>query len=184
MKRFADRLREARAAAGLTQEQLGFALGVTKSSVSAWEISRETPSFQLLALLRATLQRSLDELVCAAAPSAVARVAGERSSGACKTEFPAAMTRSAPCCCVTSICHPSAVSLCWNSSGPAAIRRFFESRDATRISCKTCGVVFDLSTELADLKETSSQRRSNSRRSGDRNFLSRRTNLPREIRLR
>lgn len=64
MKRFADRLREARIAAGLTQEQLGFAVGVTKSSVSAWENGRETPSFRILPALRRELGRSLDELVC------------------------------------------------------------------------------------------------------------------------
>lgn len=64
MKSFGDRLREARKAAGLTQEQLGFALGVTKSSVSAWENNRETPSFRLLPALRGTLKRSLDELIC------------------------------------------------------------------------------------------------------------------------
>lgn len=64
MNSFADRLREARTAAGLTQEQLGFALGVTKSSVSAWENGRETPGFKLLPELRRTLQRSLDELIC------------------------------------------------------------------------------------------------------------------------
>ena len=64
MKRFADRLREARVAAGLTQEQLGFTLGVTKSSVSAWENGRETPAFKLLPRLRHALKRSLDELVC------------------------------------------------------------------------------------------------------------------------
>jgi len=64
MKSFGDRLREARKAAGLTQEQLGFALGVTKSSVSAWENNRETPSFRLLPNLRGALKRSLDELIC------------------------------------------------------------------------------------------------------------------------
>lgn len=64
MKSFGDRLREARKAAGLTQEQLGFALGVTKSSVSAWENDRETPSFRLLPNLRSVLKRSLDELIC------------------------------------------------------------------------------------------------------------------------
>ncbi|WP_181393102.1 helix-turn-helix transcriptional regulator [Stenotrophomonas sp. HMWF023] len=37
-----------RAAAGLTQEQLGFTIGVTRSSVSAWENKRETPSFRTL----------------------------------------------------------------------------------------------------------------------------------------
>jgi transcriptional regulator with XRE-family HTH domain len=64
MKRFADRLREARVAAGLTQEQLGFVLGVTKSSVSAWENGRETPSFRVLPQLRIALKQSLDELIC------------------------------------------------------------------------------------------------------------------------
>lgn len=69
MKRFADRLREARVAAGLTQEQLGFALGVTKSSVSAWENGRETPNFKLLPKLREALRTSLDELICGASSS-------------------------------------------------------------------------------------------------------------------
>lgn len=64
MKRFADRLREARIAAGFTQEQLGFALGVSKSSVSAWERGKETPNFRLLPQLRTSLKRSLDELIC------------------------------------------------------------------------------------------------------------------------
>lgn len=64
MKGFGDRLREARIAAGMTQEQLGFALGVTKASVSAWENERETPSFRVLPELRNTLKRPLDELIC------------------------------------------------------------------------------------------------------------------------
>ena len=69
MKQFADRLREARVAAGMTQEQLGFALGITKSSVSAWENNRETPSFRMLPKLRHHLGRSLDELICDIAPA-------------------------------------------------------------------------------------------------------------------
>ena len=68
MKRFADRLREARVTAGMTQEQLGFALGITKSSVSAWENGRETPSFRMLPELRRELGRSLDELICGVSP--------------------------------------------------------------------------------------------------------------------
>ena len=76
MKRFADRLREARAAAGLTQEQLGFVLGITKSSVSAWENGRETPSFKMLPELRRALGRSLDELICGTA-TGDAREVGE-----------------------------------------------------------------------------------------------------------
>ena len=64
MKAFSDRLREARAAAGLTQEQLGFATDVTKSSVSAWENGREMPSFKVLPALRKALGVSLDALIC------------------------------------------------------------------------------------------------------------------------
>lgn len=64
MPDFHQRLRAARKAAGMTQEQLGFQIGVTKASVSAWETGRETPSFRLLPLLREVLGRSLDELIC------------------------------------------------------------------------------------------------------------------------
>jgi len=77
MERFAERLRSARQAMGLTQEQLGFALGVTKSSVSAWETGRETPSFTLLPGLRKTLQRSLDELICGPGRSTAASLREE-----------------------------------------------------------------------------------------------------------
>jgi transcriptional regulator with XRE-family HTH domain len=70
MKSFADRLREARVALGMTQEQLGFAVGLTKSSISAWENSRETPSFHTLPKLREVLHLTLDELVCGQSPAA------------------------------------------------------------------------------------------------------------------
>lgn len=88
MKSFSDRLRTARTATGLTQEQLGFAIGVTKSSISAWENGRETPSFHLLPKLRAALGCSLDALVCGtvAAPASTGiaepRLGGEASHGA------------------------------------------------------------------------------------------------------
>lgn len=61
---FSTRLREARLAANLTQEQLGFAVDVTKSSVSAWENGREMPGLRNLPKLRAALGCSLDYLVC------------------------------------------------------------------------------------------------------------------------
>ena len=63
MSRFPDRLRQLRLAAGLTQEQLGFAVEVTKSSVSAWENGREAPSFRSLGLLKEALGCSLDTLI-------------------------------------------------------------------------------------------------------------------------
>lgn len=64
MRQFGDKLREARVATGMTQEKLGFELGVTKASVSAWETGREVPSFRLLNTLRETLNCSLDNLIC------------------------------------------------------------------------------------------------------------------------
>lgn len=63
MSNFANRLREARLVAGLTQEELGFALDVTKSSVSSWEKDRESPSYRVLAQLPFVLNVSLDHLV-------------------------------------------------------------------------------------------------------------------------
>lgn len=73
MKSFGDRLREARTASGMTQEQLGFALGVTKASISAWENGRETPSFRVLPELRNALKRSLDELICGVGPTSTTK---------------------------------------------------------------------------------------------------------------
>lgn len=64
MTDFPGRLRAARKREGLTQEQLGFELSVTKSSVSAWETGQETPSFRLLPVLKRVLGVSLDELLC------------------------------------------------------------------------------------------------------------------------
>ena len=75
MQHFASRLREARIAAGLTQEQLGFALDVTKSSVSAWENGREAPSFRLLPRMSQVLGRSLDSLLCGQGEAVAAQVA-------------------------------------------------------------------------------------------------------------
>ncbi len=91
MKRFSDRLREARVAAGMTQEQLGLELDITKSSVSAWENNRETPSFRMLPELRRLLGRSLDELICGvqpmeASPEAAARSWASDASPAARNE--------------------------------------------------------------------------------------------------
>lgn len=66
MSSFAEALRRARRMVGLTQEQLGFEVHVSKSAVSAWENGREYPSFHtLLRLLRlrAVLRISLDALL-------------------------------------------------------------------------------------------------------------------------
>lgn len=64
MSAFPEKLKSARLRLGLTQEQLGYELNVTKASVSAWENGREAPSFRLLPKLRQLLGVSLDELIC------------------------------------------------------------------------------------------------------------------------
>lgn len=64
MSNFGDRVRRMRIAVGLTQEQLGFAAGVSKQAVSDWENGRQYPNFHAWPKLRATLQRSLDDLIC------------------------------------------------------------------------------------------------------------------------
>ena len=61
---FPKRLKKARSALGLTQEQLGFELDVTKSTISAWENGRDAPGFRLLPKLKAVLGVSLDHLIC------------------------------------------------------------------------------------------------------------------------
>lgn len=90
MKQFADRLREARIAAGMTQEQLGFALGITKSSVSAWENGRETPSFRMLPKLRHHLGRPLDELICGVTLADTRQIGDELLSYAAREASPVA----------------------------------------------------------------------------------------------
>ena len=69
MSTFGERLRKARLAADLTQEVLGFELGVSKASVSAWENNREMPSFRLLPSMRDVLGVSLDVLIYGDSPS-------------------------------------------------------------------------------------------------------------------
>jgi transcriptional regulator with XRE-family HTH domain len=61
---FPERLKTGRLALGLTQEQLGFELDVTKSTVSAWENGRDAPGFRLLPALKQVLGVSLDYLIC------------------------------------------------------------------------------------------------------------------------
>nr|WP_199043639.1 helix-turn-helix transcriptional regulator [Dyella sp. ASV24] len=66
MANFSDRLRAARTAANFTQEQLGFAVGVSKQAVSDWENERQHPSWPLLAPLSKELGVSLDHLIAGA----------------------------------------------------------------------------------------------------------------------
>ncbi len=73
---FPERLKAARLALGLTQEQLGFELDVTKSTVSAWENGRDAPGFRYLPALKLALGVSLDFLICGGAEDGAADPAG------------------------------------------------------------------------------------------------------------
>lgn len=76
MGSFGDRLRKARAAAELTQDQLGFAVGLSKQAVAAWESGRTFPGFDVWPKIRAALGVSLDDLICGDAAAASAAHAG------------------------------------------------------------------------------------------------------------
>lgn len=73
MNTFGDRLRQARSHMGLSQDALADRMEVSKSAISAWENNRESPSFDKLVRMRASLETSLDELICGDA--SVARMA-------------------------------------------------------------------------------------------------------------
>ena len=89
MSGFPERLKSARLRLGMTQEQLGYELNVTKASVSAWENGREAPGFRLLPRLREVLGVPLDELLCgigdlAASPIDVIAIRGEEEAALLK----------------------------------------------------------------------------------------------------
>ena len=60
---FNDRLTDLRKRKGLSQEQLGYELGVSRQTVSNWELGQSYPDFQRLVLLSDYYEMSLDELV-------------------------------------------------------------------------------------------------------------------------
>ena len=60
---FNERLIDLRRKRGLSQEQLGYELGVSRQTVSKWELGQSYPDFQRLVLLSDYYEMSLDELV-------------------------------------------------------------------------------------------------------------------------
>lgn len=62
-KRLARNIRNARKAAGLTQEQLAQRIGLTKNSVSFYENAKRMPSIETMSIMRNVLGTSLDDLV-------------------------------------------------------------------------------------------------------------------------
>ena len=61
--RFNERLVDLRKRQGLSQEELGYELGVSRQTVSKWELGQSYPDFQRLVLLADYFEISLDELV-------------------------------------------------------------------------------------------------------------------------
>jgi transcriptional regulator with XRE-family HTH domain len=60
MNTFGKRLRAAREAYGVTQEAVGFEVGVTNATVSKWETGRSEPTLLQLVALAGLLGRSTD----------------------------------------------------------------------------------------------------------------------------
>lgn len=62
-ERLARNIRNARKAAGMTQEQLAQRIGLTKNSVSFYENAKRMPSIETMSIMRNVLDTSLDDLV-------------------------------------------------------------------------------------------------------------------------
>ena len=60
---FHEKLIELRKARGLSQEELGQQLGVSRQTISKWELAQSYPDFQRLVLLSDFFCMSLDSLV-------------------------------------------------------------------------------------------------------------------------
>ena len=60
---FAERLTELRKSRGWSQEQLGERLGVTRQTVSKWELGSTTPEMEKLAAMSELFGISIDALV-------------------------------------------------------------------------------------------------------------------------
>ena len=59
----AERIKTLREQAGMSQEKLAKRLGITRSSVNAWEMGISTPSTQYIAELAGLFQVSADDLL-------------------------------------------------------------------------------------------------------------------------
>ena len=61
----ADRIRQLRESRGWTQSELSKVLGITRSSVNAWELGISVPSTQYIVELAGLFGVSTDYLLCA-----------------------------------------------------------------------------------------------------------------------
>ena len=60
---FGEKLKQARVAAGLSQEQLSEQIGVSRSAVAKWESDKGMPDIQNLKVLAQLLNTSIDYLL-------------------------------------------------------------------------------------------------------------------------
>lgn len=77
LKAFGRRLREARKAAELTQEQLAAFVDLGKQSVSHWEKGRNAPELHVLVVVAKEIGKSLDWLVLGIGTDGLSRDAQE-----------------------------------------------------------------------------------------------------------
>lgn len=80
----AGRIAQLRKEAGMTQEQLGNALGLTYQSVSKWENGLSCPDVQLLPQLADLFHVTLDDLFGREAHSPSGRRSRRRRSAPCR----------------------------------------------------------------------------------------------------
>ncbi len=60
---FGEQIRQVRKSNGLSQEQMGQRLGVTRQAISNWENDRNLPDLEMIILIAQTFGLTLDELI-------------------------------------------------------------------------------------------------------------------------
>ena len=75
---FAERLKEIRNGAGMTQVQLAEALGVSKGTVAMWEIGKREPNYETLNALSGIFDKRIDYILGYSNDSSSARFSEEQ----------------------------------------------------------------------------------------------------------
>lgn len=75
---FAERLKEIRNGAGMTQVQLAEALGVSKGTVAMWEIGKREPNYETLNALSGIFDKRIDYILGYSNDGSSARLSEEQ----------------------------------------------------------------------------------------------------------
>jgi transcriptional regulator with XRE-family HTH domain len=75
---FAERLKEIRNGAGMTQVQLAEALGVSKGTVAMWEVGKREPNYETLNALSGIFDKRIDYILGYSNDSSSARISEEQ----------------------------------------------------------------------------------------------------------